>query len=1690
MPASSQPVVGSTSFGAFRAVELLCRGGGGEVWSARRAGTKSADLVIKRANAVGGPLAAALEREWRYLFSIPCAALPVPIEWLPSVAGEPAAIVMQRRSGETIETALSGGSRSICVRAIERALQALHSLHSAGVVHGDLHPGNILVDGAGEVALLDLGLAQSPGSAAAVGAGLPAFAAPERLKGEGVDPRDDLFSLALCGWRALTGKHPYNNYPAMVPGRQDRPQVDSDHPMADLLRVLAAWLSPARELRPDHAEVALREWRALRSDRGTQPVDVLSLAGRPWRWGRWGEPALATVGAGAVLWVTGPAGSGRTGALSAIAAQCTGPVAWVRPSLIAGDNPLVATMAQLTRLKSEDWSYDPHSQRQQRSGSAFSGLGERGGEARSQLKRTIREVRSALGPDGVLLIDDYTLLPESFRNALAHDSEQRESAALVVGAEQAPVGAPVHVLAAVTAEQVAQALQAATGATHDLQVCLAVAEAVGCDRSAILPLLHRLRLDGQLHDDHGRVEAVHSIESLRIAARSAAAMAAGDDVLELPDDVGMRVVLAHLAVAGRCSPAVAGDPAPKVAAGAFAEFGAVRQVAGGGLSVASERHRLWLMEQMQPAELAGAASVRARWLQDRAPLDSLELRVVAASLGAGELPSADEVARACIALTDAAEPARAAAIADDWLRHVPSTAKSIAVAVAAIRAETALGRFIEVDERVAQLPAVAAQTPELQLALADKAFRAGDYPAAAKYADAVVALAGGRIEQAAAAVIKAFAAMWQGDLQAADAAIEAGRKQVSGGSLCEQLDYLNALASYYRGDLQAAKTSFEGLDEASSPAVRAAAAAGVGLCAHRSGDLDQARAAYDASRVLAELAGDRGRILNMTMNIAVLDHEVGDLGRALAGYGRVIIDAQTMGNSGALARSRNNRGNLLVSIGDHERARVDLLAALTQIEEVGNQYLEGNVHCLLAEIARKSAQPVVALDHIDRAIATMNPDDASAELLEWRMERSECLLAGGDVTAADRLAANIFEQANELDNVEMQSRAGWMLARCQLTDSTVPQSLGDLEERLQACATAAVGRKVLLRALIEVDLAAVKAMRGDWAGAAALASDSLARLERIAATLSAADARTFRHGPVYAQRRLMLRLVISLRPNDLSIASTPTIGSAAMGAVLALNRRMSAEHDLARLLEVLMDAAVALTGAERGFLVLDERATPAAQSDMAKAGQPDLRVAIARNLDQENLRKATHKLSWTIAMDVFERGERMVTTDATVDPRFSERASVHAGNLRSILCVPLALQGRTIGVLYVDNRFTAGAFTQDHGVVLEALAAQAAIAIHTARLIARYGRSQAKLQASKTEVDQLNDKLKEQLNNTVEELSCTRAALDAQRLEIERRSDYRQIKGESAQLRRLFGLMDRVRKHDFPVIVVGESGTGKELVARAIHFTGTRKPGPFVAINCGAVPENLLESELFGHKRGAFTGAIAEREGLFVSAHRGTLFLDEVGEMPMSMQVKLLRVLQSGEVQAIGGAALRQVDVRVLAATHRDLDLMVAEGTFREDLLYRLRVVQLHVPALRERTEDLPVLCEHFLAANRAAKLGSVQRISSQAMAIMRTYAWPGNVRELETLLKSACLFADGDVIQAADVSSLVERQRKQRSLARTAGADNSELSGVLHTGTLAEVEKTIIAERLRAMGGNKSRTAQSLGIDRGTLYNKLRKGS
>lgn len=327
------------------------------------------------------------------------------------------------------------------------------------------------------------------------------------------------------------------------------------------------------------------------------------------------------------------------------------------------------------------------------------------------------------------------------------------------------------------------------------------------------------------------------------------------------------------------------------------------------------------------------------------------------------------------------------------------------------------------------------------------------------------------------------------------------------------------------------------------------------------------------------------------------------------------------------------------------------------------------------------------------------------------------------------------------------------------------------------------------------------------------------------------------------------------------------------------------------------------------------------------------------------------------------------------------------------------------------------------------------------------------------------------------------------RAQLESRYGLENIVAESSAMRKICSMIQRVAPTDQTVLVGGESGVGKEVIAKAIHANSVRREKEFVPINCAALPEPLLESELFGHVKGAFTGAASDKEGLFEVANGGTLFLDEIGSMSLSLQSKLLRVLQENEIRRVGGTRQIKVNPRVIAASHEDLEKLIAEGEFREDLYYRLSVIPLVIAPLRERSEDVLPLAFHFVREISAKAGIEVPEVSQETQMLMESYAWPGNVRELENALRHACTFADNGVIQPDDLPARIVSRAKSGGGAPSGPAgvpDVSGYSGMSLKGFLREVEKSYILQTIQAHNGDKEAAAKSLKVSLATLYRKL----
>ncbi len=502
----------------------------------------------------------------------------------------------------------------------------------------------------------------------------------------------------------------------------------------------------------------------------------------------------------------------------------------------------------------------------------------------------------------------------------------------------------------------------------------------------------------------------------------------------------------------------------------------------------------------------------------------------------------------------------------------------------------------------------------------------------------------------------------------------------------------------------------------------------------------------------------------------------------------------------------------------------------------------------------------------------------------------------------------------------------------------------------------------------------------------------------------------------------------------------PDLGQDRFALLLELSRAFGSRLELDALVRLVLERTTGALAAEGCSILLLDR--EAQELYFLATSDPSLG-------EGERLRTLRFPAERGIAGLVLREERARLVSDVASEPSFYPAVDAQTGvRTRSLLCAPLRTQEGAIGVIEVVNR-RVGEFSAEDLAFLDALSGSLAIALENARLYAEARADQARLEHE----------------------------VSALRRERRQRERFAEMVGTGPAMERVFALMETAAESSITVLLQGETGVGMEVVARAIHRHGPRRDRPFITVNCGALPETLLESELFGYRRGAFTGAGEDRPGLFEAAHGGTLFLDEIGETTPATQVKLLRALQEGEVRRVGDTRVRSVDVRVISATHRSL---AGDARFRQDLYYRINVFPIEVPPLRERKEDIPALVIQFLERSRRRLSKAVTGIQPAALERLAAYPWPGNVRELENEIERAVALAPKG--GGIGLISLSERIAFPRSAALPAGVP----SGPLREARAA-FERSYVADALEQQHGNATQTARHLGISRQMMQRKIR---
>jgi len=872
--------------------------------------------------------------------------------------------------------------------------------------------------------------------------------------------------------------------------------------------------------------------------------------------------------------------------------------------------------------------------------------------------------------------------------------------------------------------------------------------------------------------------------------------------------------------------------------------------------------------------------------------------------------------------------------------------------------------------------------------------------------------------------------------------------------------------------------------------LEALAYASLGFVLQRADRLDEARDTYRAALTACERAGDAGTLATVQTSLAGLLKVRGDIAGAIELFEAAVDMGRRSGRRSTARHALLNLANTDLYLGRLSRAQSSLMTLReqsAQLPKVMLAQLLGNEADLLArqgqhaqasalfascaeayaELGRKLDAAEARLEAVLVATRVTHPN---ATELRLELERAEELLKGSPAhrpllfLAQGRVASLLGDELGAREKLDASLEA----ARGAQQREWLWRSLearAELEERGGQPLLARRDREEALAVLEEIgarlprDLREVywndprrKSLRGSVSGTVAHAATEFLPF----APLSALPA-----SPTLQARRT------SGTTSSMSQMGGLTPLEQRLSRILEVNSDLAGELDLERLTSKIIGHAVELLRAERGYVLLAEL-------------DGSLRIHATRGGAGDAART---EFSRSIAEEVVATREPVVTLDAQRDARLKSYASVHQLLLESVACVPiLAPSGQAIGALYLETRVRPGRHFERELPTLRAFADQVAIALENARLVGENRKRADELLVANEELAEAQEHLRELLDGRTEQLKRTRQKLRDARETLYGHFGYQGLVGTSGAMRKVYALVDRVKDTDVPVLITGESGTGKEVVARAIHNASARSKGKMLGVNCGAIAENLLESELFGHVRGAFTGADRERKGLFREAEGGSILLDEIGEMPLKMQAGLLRVLQEKRVRPVGGNDEQPVDVRILFATNRDLERMVKEGKFREDLYYRIHVVEIHLPALRERGEDVPQLVDYFLGLFAARYKREKKNVAREALRRLQAYGWPGNVRQLEHVLLNAWVMSEDQELLPEDFE-LPDGFRPASD--RSPSVLRPPKKGT--TSQHRRDERERILEALRSCNWNRVKAAEVSGIPRRTFYRRLR---
>jgi Nif-specific regulatory protein len=801
------------------------------------------------------------------------------------------------------------------------------------------------------------------------------------------------------------------------------------------------------------------------------------------------------------------------------------------------------------------------------------------------------------------------------------------------------------------------------------------------------------------------------------------------------------------------------------------------------------------------------------------------------------------------------------------------------------------------------------------------------------------------------------------------------------------------------------------------------ASSNLGLFLVDAGRLDEAIPVLDGCATIARAIGDLPALVESRINLGGAHTAGGRYDQALRSFEEAAAVAIRIGDDARASNALDGWGTALRIIGDTEGAAERHTQALERARRAEDPAQETFALASLAIDRAATGDPDAAREAVRRA-ARSAPGEISPRARARILEATALAhLVAGAPGDAERAALEMIDSARTGSLAHEGAEAYGLLGLAR-------GALGDIEAATaaldQAVALSSGGRFEEIRWRALASLASLKGV--DAARSRGARREAATIVRDLASSMTDEEIRGR-----YLSRPDRAALLATVGDIGVERSGAGGVARGALSAIYRMAELVTSITDVDEMLAHVLDLALEIVHAERGLVILVD-------GDRQE-------VRAARGVEPETVADAL-EYSRSVVRETAQ-GRTLITIDAEGDARTHRYKSVSLFRIKSLACVPMKVGGRIIGTVYLDSRSLGTAFHDEEIDFLKAFANLAAAAL---------------------EMSRLNSQL------SSENVSLHREVQDLRKA-AGRRTGYQNIIGRTVRMQAVYDLLEKVSASTLPVLITGESGTGKELVARAIHFTGPRKERKFLSENVAAIPGTLLESELFGHVRGTFTGADRDRKGVFELADGGSLFLDEIGDMSLPLQSKLLRALQEGEIRPVGGKDSVKVDVRIISATNRDLEGMMREGSFREDLYYRLNVVRINIPPLRERKEDIPLLVEHFLDRAAEANSGQRKRMDISALQLLLRYDWPGNVRELENEILKLSVLTERAAITQQDLA----QHRDLFDRLTRLDAATSEFQ------SLIEMEKKQIERALVEAGGNRARAAALLGISRATIYRKLR---